>query len=57
MSTPGQAEDVTQNDIEKLRTRLADLEGEVVQLKGRPAPSIDVESMLENATCRFGKPA
>ena len=53
MSTPGQAENAPQNDIEQLRARLADLEGEVVQLKARPAPSIDAESMLENATDGF----
>jgi PAS domain S-box-containing protein len=53
MSTSGQAEDAPQNDIEQLRARLADLEGEVVQLKARPAPSIDAESMLENATDGF----
>jgi len=53
MSTLGQTEDVPENDIEQLRARLADLEGEVVQLKARPAPSIDAESMLENATDGF----
>jgi len=53
MSTLGQAENVPQNDIEQLRARLADLEGEVVQLKARPAPSIDAESILENATDGF----
>jgi PAS domain S-box-containing protein len=51
--TPGSAEDVPQNDIEQLRARLADLESEVVHLKTRPAPSIDAESMLENATDGF----
>jgi PAS domain S-box-containing protein len=53
MSTPGQAEDSPQNDIEQLRARLAGLEGEVVQLKARPAPPPDAESMLENATDGF----
>src|SRR5690348_15261760 len=51
MSSPGQ--DAPPNDIEQLRARLAGLEGEVVQLKARPAPSIDAESMLENATDGF----
>jgi PAS domain S-box-containing protein len=50
---PGQTEDVLENDIEQLRARLAGLEGEVVQLKARPAPSIDAESVLENATDGF----
>src|SRR5271157_3072536 len=53
MSTPGQGEDAPPNDIEQLRARLADLEGEMVQLKARPAPSIDAESLLENATDGF----
>ena len=53
MSTLGQAEVESPNDIEQLRARLADLEGEVVQLKARPAPSIDAESILENATDGF----
>ncbi len=39
--------------FEQLRARLADLEGEVVRLKARPAPSIDAESILENATDGF----
>ena len=52
-NTPGQTEDAPENDIEQLRARLADLEGEVVQLKARPAPSIDAESALENATDGF----
>ena len=39
--------------FEQLRARLADLEGEVVQLKARPAPSIDAESILEDATDGF----
>src|SRR5579864_174444 len=53
MSSPGQIEDAPPNDLEQLRARLADLEDEVVQLKARPAPSIDAESMLENATDGF----
>ena len=53
MNTPGQTEDVPENDIEQLRARLAGLEGEVVQLKARPAPSIDADSALENATDGF----
>jgi|SRR5579871_1669944 len=53
MSSPGQAQDAPPNDLDQLRARLADLEGEVVQLKARPAPSIDAESMLENATDGF----
>lgn len=53
MQTPGQTEDVPESDIKQLRARLADLEGEVVQLKARPAPSIGAESMLENATDGF----
>jgi len=53
MNTPGQTEDVPETDIEQLRARLADLEGEVVLLKARPAPSADAESMLENATDGF----
>jgi PAS domain S-box-containing protein len=53
MSTLSQAEDSPQNDIEQLQARLADLEGEMVQLKAKPAPSLDAESMLENATDGF----
>jgi PAS domain S-box-containing protein len=53
MSTPGQAANAAQIDIEQLRVRLADLEGEVVQLKAKPAPLIDAESLLENATDGF----
>jgi PAS domain S-box-containing protein len=53
MSALGQDEDAPQNDIEQLRARLADLEGEVVQLKPRPAPPTDAESMLESATDGF----
>jgi len=53
MSTLDHAKDAPQHGIEQLRARLADLEGEVVQLKARPAPSIDAESMLENATDGF----
>src|SRR5579864_2901997 len=53
MSTPGQVEDAPPNDIEQLRARLADLEGEMVQLKARPALPLDAESMLENATDGF----
>ncbi|MGA9131563.1 MAG: PAS domain-containing protein, partial [Candidatus Sulfotelmatobacter sp.] len=53
MSTLGHAEDKLPNDVEQLRARLADLEGEVVRLKARPAPSIDAESILENATDGF----
>ena len=53
MSTQSQAVDTPQNDIEQLQARLAGLEGEVVQLKARPAPSLDAESMLENATDGF----
>jgi len=53
MSTPGPAEDGHENDIEQLRARLAGLEGEVVQLKARPAPPSDAESLIENATDGF----
>ncbi len=53
MSTPDQGNDAPQNVIEQLRVRLADLEGEVGQLKAKPAPSMDAESMLENATDGF----
>src|SRR5450432_4047797 len=53
MSTLGQAEAAPHNDIEQLQARLADLEGEMLQLKARPAPSLDVESMGENATDGF----
>src|SRR5579863_8157992 len=53
MSSPGQVEDAPPNDIEQLRARFAFLEGEVLQLKARPAQSIDAESMLENATDSF----
>ena len=51
--TPGQTQNVPESDIEQLRARLADLEGQVVQLKAKPAPSVDAESMLENATDGF----
>ena len=53
MSTLSQAEDSPQNDIEQLQARLADLEGGMAQLKAKPAPSLDAESMLENATDGF----
>jgi PAS domain S-box-containing protein len=60
MSTPGQTEGLSENDIEQLRARLTDLEGEVVRFKATgcagvqgPAPPIDAESMLENATDGF----
>jgi PAS domain S-box-containing protein len=53
MMTTGQPEDAPQDDIGHLRARLADLEGEVLQLKARPAPPIDAESMLQNATDGF----
>ena len=53
MSTSGENEIPPQSDIEQLRARLADLEGEVVHLKARPAPSIDTETLLENATDGF----
>jgi PAS domain S-box-containing protein len=53
MNTPGQTQNIPENDIEELRARLADLESQVVQLKAKPAPSIDAESMLENATDGF----
>jgi PAS domain S-box-containing protein len=53
MSTLRQAEDSPQNDIEQLQARLADLEGGMAQLKAKPAPSLDAESMLENATDGF----
>jgi PAS domain S-box-containing protein len=53
MSTLALVEKEVPNDIEQLRARLADLEGEVVQLKARPAPSIDAASILENATDGF----
>ena len=53
MSTAGRAEDALQSDIRQLLARLAGLEDEVVQLKARSAPSIDAETMLENATDGF----
>jgi len=53
MCTLVRAEDAPLEDIEQLRARLAALEGEVVQLKARPAPSIDAASILENATDGF----
>src|ERR1022692_2863274 len=53
MSTPDLAGARPQSDIEQLRARLASLEGEVVQLRARPAPSIDAESLLESATDGF----
>ena len=53
MSTLDLPEDRPQNDAEQLRARLAALEGEVVQLKARPAPSMDIECMLESATDGF----
>ena len=53
MSILDQAKKEPQNGIEQLRGRLADLEGEVVQLKARPTAPIDAESMLENATDGF----
>ena len=53
MSTRGHSEDAPQNDIEQLRDRLAGLEDEVVQLKARPARSMDADSLLENATDGF----
>jgi PAS domain S-box-containing protein len=53
VSTSARTEQVLDNDIEQLRARLAGLEAEVVQLKTQPAPSIDAESMLENATDGF----
>jgi PAS domain S-box-containing protein len=53
MSTLSQAENSPQNDIEQLQARLADLEGGMAQLKAKPAPSLDAESMLENATNGF----
>ena len=46
-------EDQSPNALTQLRARLADLEGEVLQLKARPAPSIDPESVFENATDGF----
>lgn len=46
-------EDQSPNALTQLRARLADLEGEVLQLKARPAPSIDSESVFENATDGF----
>jgi two-component system, cell cycle sensor histidine kinase and response regulator CckA len=53
MSTMSQPADSLQNDIAQLRVRIADLEGEMTQLRARPAPSVDAESMLENATDGF----
>ena len=53
MSTLGQLEDAPPNSIDQLRARLTDLEGEVVQLKAKPAPPLDAESMLEDATDGF----
>jgi PAS domain S-box-containing protein len=53
MSTLDQSEDAPRIDLEQLRARLADLEGEVLQLKARSAQSIDAESLLENATDGF----
>ena len=53
MSTSGHFEDAPQDDIEQLRARLASLESEVVLLKARPAPLMDAESLLENATDGF----
>lgn len=53
MSTPGRFEDPPQSEIEQLRARLAGLEWEVVQLKAKPAPTVDAESLLENATDGF----
>jgi two-component system, cell cycle sensor histidine kinase and response regulator CckA len=41
------------DDTGQLRARLAALEGEVVQLKGRPAPSLDAEYIFESATDGF----
>jgi PAS domain S-box-containing protein len=52
MSTLGQVEGAPQNDMERLLARLADLEGEMAQLKGKPAP-LDAASMLESATDGF----
>lgn len=46
-------EDQSPNALTQLRARLADLEGEVLQLKARPVPSIDSESVFENATDGF----
>ena len=53
MSTPDLAGARPQSDIEQLRARLASLEGKVVQLRARPAPSIDAEGLLESATDGF----
>ena len=53
MSTLGQLEDAPPNSIDQLLARLTDLEGEVVQLKAKPAPSLDAESMLGDATDGF----
>ena len=46
-------EDESPNGLAVLRGRLANLEGEVLQLKSRPAANIDPESVLENATDGF----
>jgi PAS domain S-box-containing protein len=53
MSTSGHFEDAPQDDTEQLRARLASLESEVVLLKAKPAPLMDAESLLENATDGF----
>ncbi len=46
-------EEQSPNGLTQLRGRLADLEGEVLQLKARPIPSMDPESVFENATDGF----
>src|SRR5579871_2501246 len=46
-------EDPIPNALTQLRGRLADLEGEVLQLKARPVPSIDPDSIFESATDGF----
>lgn len=46
MSTPAQTDAVPQVNIEQLRARLAALEGEVVQLKVRPAPSRNMDQIV-----------
>jgi len=53
MCTLVRPENAPLEDIEQLRARLADLEGEVVKLKARPLPSLDAASILENATDGF----
>jgi len=46
-------EEMPPTDMEQLKARLFDLEGEMVQLRARPVSSIDAESLLENSTDGF----